>query len=332
VKLQIISSRVSDYQRLPSSEQKALAQLLSFAEISIIPETIAAVSCSVSGIEKRADWPIAAIHQLAEGASQSDAYWMQVHPVHLVLQRDYFSLYPFELTLVTQEECANLVALLNQHFRPDEFEFSFDKHVMATQTIEHGFGFYLRLQQPPEIITTSPELVVGKDIRPYMPQGKGATKWHGILNEMQMLLHDHPINQLRERKGLVPINSIWLSGGGVVQLASKAAPKIYGDSRLARGIAKMHGNSLAALPADIDHWLKAAQDDVIWIIDDISSIGGASFIKILSLLRRRKIHDLALYFGLQGHVLHAQIKSSDTWRIWRKRQPLSTYFNGDIHD
>ncbi|OAM51179.1 hypothetical protein A7981_10575 [Methylovorus sp. MM2] len=327
MKLQITSSRVSDYQRLPSSEQKALAQLLSFAEISIIPETIAAVSCSVSGIDRQADWPIAAIHQLAEGASQSDAYWMQIHPVHLVLQRDYFSLYPFELTLVTPEECASLLTLLNQHFKPDGFEFS-----LAKQVIGNEDGFYLRLQQPPEITTTSPELVVGKDIRPYMPQGKGATKWHGILNEVQMLLHDHPINQLRERKGLVPINSIWLSGGGVVQLASKVAQNIYGDSQLARGIAKMNGNSLSALPADIDHWLKAAQDDVIWIIDDISSIGGASFIKMLSLLRRRRIHDLVLYFGLQGHVLHAQIKSSDTWRIWRKRQPLSTYFNGDIHD
>jgi hypothetical protein len=53
-----------------------------------------------------------------------------------------------------------------------------------------------------------------------------------LQNEVQMLLHEHPINQQREQKGLLAVNSFWLSGTGVSQAAAGEAPTL--DARLRR--------------------------------------------------------------------------------------------------
>ena len=39
--------------------------------------------------------------------------------------------------------------------------------------------------------------------------------WYKLLNEMQMFLHQHEINQNRLLNGLLPANSLWFWGGGV---------------------------------------------------------------------------------------------------------------------
>jgi hypothetical protein len=38
-----------------------------------------------------------------------------------------------------------------------------------------------------------------------------------LQNEIQMLLHAHPLHAQREAEGALPVNSVWISGGGVAQ-------------------------------------------------------------------------------------------------------------------
>ncbi|HJV96354.1 MAG TPA: hypothetical protein VJ608_09975, partial [Albitalea sp.] len=45
-----------------------------------------------------------------------------------------------------------------------------------------------------------------------------------LQNEVQMLLYTHPINDAREARGELPVNSFWLSGCGRLQQANTAAP------------------------------------------------------------------------------------------------------------
>jgi hypothetical protein len=53
-----------------------------------------------------------------------------------------------------------------------------------------------------------------RGVEHWQPQGSGAGLWRRVQNELQMLLHDHPANEAREAQGLLPINSLWLSGTG----------------------------------------------------------------------------------------------------------------------
>ena len=56
--------------------------------------------------------------------------------------------------------------------------------------------------------------VLGKIANPYIEQSRQHLGWYKLLNEMQMFLHQHEVNQGRGRRGLLPINSLWFWGGG----------------------------------------------------------------------------------------------------------------------
>ena len=140
-------------------------------------------------------------------ASNQDklAYWLYASPVHLVLQRDTFSLAaPVPLSLDIDEVDA-LKAALNQHFASDGLAF-----------IWHKNTWFLSLPTHPQISTTAPQAAINKDISAYLPTGEGAINWASFTNEIQMLLFEHPVNLTREAKRLPVINSIWCYGGGQI--------------------------------------------------------------------------------------------------------------------
>lgn len=71
--------------------------------------------------------------------------------------------------------------------------------------------------------TANPERVVGRDVRPWMPDSGQARALRRLQNEMQMLLYTHPVNDQRQAQGLRTINSFWLHGTGELN-ALPAAP------------------------------------------------------------------------------------------------------------
>ncbi len=59
--------------------------------------------------------------------------------------------------------------------------------------------------------------VVGRAIDRWLPPDPRARRLRRLQSEVQMLLHDHPVNDTRESLGLDAVNSFWLSGCGRVQ-------------------------------------------------------------------------------------------------------------------
>lgn len=149
----------------------------------------------------------AAIAWQQAGNQSGSAYWLYAAPVHLVLQRDTFSLAAPVPLVIDVDESAALTTALNQHFEADGLMFFW-----------HKTQWFLRLEQNPNIQTTAPEAALNKAVDAYLPAGEGATKWASFTNEIQMLLFEHPINLTREAKKLPAINSVWCYGlGRVVQ-------------------------------------------------------------------------------------------------------------------
>ena len=56
--------------------------------------------------------------------------------------------------------------------------------------------------------------VLGKPANPYVEQSREHLPWYRLLNEIQMYLYQHPVNQRRQAQGMLPINSLWCWGGG----------------------------------------------------------------------------------------------------------------------
>lgn len=62
----------------------------------------------------------------------------------------------------------------------------------------------------------APEQALGDDLAQHLPQGPEGRRWRVLINEIQVTLHQHPLNQQRPARGLPPVNSLWLWGGGIL--------------------------------------------------------------------------------------------------------------------
>lgn len=59
----------------------------------------------------------------------------------------------------------------------------------------------------------SPTLVSRGAVNDWWSQDMAGRPWRRLINELQMLWFDHPVNQQRARQGELAVNSLWLFGG-----------------------------------------------------------------------------------------------------------------------
>jgi hypothetical protein len=183
-----------------------------------------------------------------------------------------------------------------------------------------------------------------------MPQGEDAVLWHSVMNEAQMLLHDHPVNEAREARGALPVNSLWFWGVGRHRpLSPRPAQSAFGNDPLLRGLAREAGMSATGLPLDATQWLASApQNGIAWFaLDALSAAAdyGDSarwltqlarlerdwFAPLLAALRSGRIGMITLDMPVMGdgsestaQSLRCEVSSLDLKRFWRRVKPLAT--------
>ena len=82
-----------------------------------------------------------------------------------------------------------------------------------------------------ELPSASLDRVIGRAIDPWLPARAAGAAVRRLQAEAQMLLYTHPINDEREARGALPVNSFWLSGTGRTQ-PSGARETLLVDERL----------------------------------------------------------------------------------------------------
>jgi hypothetical protein len=107
---------------------------------------------------------------------------------------------------ITPAESQTLLAAMRPYFTEDGITLA-----------EHSAGIWVAQGEPLRgLECASLDRVVGRMIDDWMPQGPGSRLAHRLQNEMQMLLYTHPLNDAREARGQLPINSFWLHGAGAL--------------------------------------------------------------------------------------------------------------------
>ena len=130
--------------------------------------------------------------------------WCLAQPVHLAAGLDHLRLAPLRTATPSDDEAAALVATIGAHFRAD-----------GLRVVDRWRGAWLlHLDANIECVTQSPETVVGHNVHEHMPSGRDGARVRSLLNEIQMLLHEHPVNVQRERARQLPVNGWWLWGFG----------------------------------------------------------------------------------------------------------------------
>lgn len=289
--------------------------------------------CRAFGVEQQHDWPVAPFSLLADGGNPGGDFWLLADPVHLQLQRNRMVLVDAGNLEISAEEAAGLTAALNSHFANDGLAF------FPTRPDR----WHLRLAHPARLETYPLDAVIGGDIRNFLPSGADGRHWHGILNEIQMLLHSHPANEKREQRGALPVNSVWPWGAG--SLPKKLNPsysRIWADDALARGLATAAGIQVSGAPANAAEWLQqAAPGTYLAMLDQLRSAALYDdfprwreglmqlekdwFHPLLRALARGSISGLALpVFGVsQARIL--SIHRADLWKIWRRGKSLNNF-------
>ena len=104
--------------------------------------------------------------------------------------------------------------------------------------------------------TVSTDQVVGRRVTRSMLESAGgsAAVLRRLQNEMQMLLYTHPISETRQQQRLLPINSFWVTGAGVLDTTTPIAPEVQVEPRLyaaaLRRNADAHAKAWEAVDAD----------------------------------------------------------------------------------
>ncbi len=97
------------------------------------------------------------------------------------------------------------------------------------------YGWYLTLGEAPTGRWWPPGELEGQHVLEFMPSGPGCRPLNRLITEVQMMLHEHPINLQRIDTGLPPLNSLWPWGWyaddqGPQPPVLLARPQIEGDS------------------------------------------------------------------------------------------------------
>lgn len=87
-----------------------------------------------------------------------------------------------------------------------------------------------------------PEKVLGDSLLVHLPEGRHAGSWQALFNEVQLVLHQHPVNRARQQQGLWPVNCLWFWGAGSLPLqVSTQAAWVMGEDKTLRALAAQAG-------------------------------------------------------------------------------------------
>ncbi len=303
-------------------------------KLSSTADSVEAWLCKTYGMQKQQDWPIAPLTLQLDNGQPHQHYWLRADPVHLRVERDQIILADSGTLSISESEANQLVDALNQHFETDGLLF----YALRPDR------WYLRPAKQPDIKTHHLPDVAGKNINDHLPSGPDGMRWHQLFNEIQMLFHTHPVNEARESRGEMPINSIWPWGGGTLpDIPLKPYSKIWANDSLAQALANASLSPMEKLPENATAWLSQANHTTLDLIL-LDSLRGAGqygdaygwqeglkqleqtwFAPLLLALKQGALNTLTLHAGSEGLIQSFHVTATDLWKFWRRTKPLASY-------
>jgi hypothetical protein len=146
---------------------------------------------------------IAASSPLAPPELTEGTAWFAT-PVHLIAGLTSLHLDRRSILHLSDAELRGLTRDFSQVFGDSEFHL---------ETMGSG-SLLMRSREKITADTTEPARAVVSELRSTLPTGSNATVLRRLGAELEMWLHEHPVNQLRVARGELPVSTLWLWGGG----------------------------------------------------------------------------------------------------------------------
>lgn len=190
-----------------------------------------------------------------------------------------------------------------------------DEEGLSLHLSDSGRG-YVRLETAPECRFAPPWTLAGSSLEHCLPEGADARRWRRLLNETQVVLHQH--RQQAENPQSVP-GSLWFWGAGELPDADTVEPRvrrIVADGAVLAGLADYLGLPCRGFDEEA---LERAGSLVEWpsrFADSADANLGRlqEFLRpAWRQLRRGRIRELEL----AGMETVRRFSVLDAWRVWR---------------
>lgn len=274
------------------------------------------------------DAPFGALRLLGEELAglpdARDGCWLCADPVHLRFHHERIILADASAFELPIEQARALADGLNAAFGD-----------VGRFFVADARRWYLRLEADAAWSELPLSAVSGRRVEGELPAEPQASRLRAWLNEMQMLLHGHPVNQDRQAAGLPAVNSLWLWGAGRLgTVAPSGCDGVWSDDPLARGLARAAGLPLHARARHLDTLSGAAPlavlDDPLapalvedgrgwrealerldrdWFSPVRAALGRVSAARLLA----------TTAYGLIDH----EVSAGERFRFWRRARPLA---------
>lgn len=294
--------------------------------------------------------PAAALRGLALGADMADHHWLCLDPVHLRFESTRLIVDDPQGLALTSEEAAQLAVSLTPTFAP------FGELQMLTP--QH---WNLRLAAgclPPP----TPPLpdIIARTALP-LPSGAAWAAWRQAINEAQMILHTHPVNQAREAAGQPIMNSLWPWGAGALptdehhqSVPSPPMPgerefhapalnqsahlnaSLWSNDLITQGAAQLLNMKTTSVPAHFEQPNTQAIIAIIDILEHPARTGDAHpwreqlvrletdwLAPLYAAMRRGQLDHLRLIAPGESVSFELDFRRRDAWKFWRKPAALT---------
>lgn len=264
-------------------------------------------------ISPDAELPVALLRKQADISTVPGHMWC-LDPVHVQLDREMAFLAGSETLALTETEARALIASINQHFA-DEMQ------------VQYHAPLQWLVQIPLQLSTCTPAQATLQDVNRMQPTGQDAPRWRSLLNEIQMLLHAHPVNEARLQAGQPPVNSLWLWGGGRLETTTAEYDVVYAEESLAAAAAVRNAVAHADVPDTIVPDLFTSRNSLLLLTSQLRALQQKDVYAWLAALRSLDQHYLSpLLAMLRQGVLTQLTIYSDSLQLQLDKSRLRRWW------
>jgi hypothetical protein len=260
-------------------------------------------------------------------ASDNELRWLCADPVHLRIERDHLQCVPPGAWSLTRVEADSLIANLNAHLAQDGLSL---EAISPTEWV-------MRVPATEVPATTPLWRMAGQSLFDHLPAPVGGRDWKALGNELQMLLHEHPVNMARAERGEPAVNGLWFWGGDALPAACELAPEVlYADDTLSRGLAAFAKSEYLPVPASGHDWRAAkgmslivgdhlaravrANDPTAWR-EGLMALERDWFAPALKAVWNKHLPFIRAVFPGERATYYLHVSRLDLWKLWKSRRP-----------
>jgi hypothetical protein len=259
-----------------------------------------------------ARYPSAAVMRTGLTNERAAGFWLRMQPIHFIAGLDRITTVVLRgAGRMTAEERSSLDPIFAEHLQSAGLELHAANDEWLLRSVSQ-----LRVQ------TVTSEFAAANPFAEILPRGADAGPIRRLMTEMQMLLHEHPVNARRQARGAPAINAVWVCGEGILSdVSSVSLPAGYGEDSFLRGIYRLHDQTVGAKPADAKSLLAQLRGPTVAVIDapDAEVLETKWLEPVARALLGGAISRLTLMFD----AWQVSVERGDMFKLWRReRRPM----------